>query len=204
MSTLMMKSCKHFSLRIVSPVTPHSLYRTVAPCLELFYLKAVWELTGLTTAPTLNLVQASPSSPNPDGHAPSGIDNLDSNDDLYTSSLQHEGSHKSTRATIGGDTPKNFHLVGATPYSQLPWCTVIVLTKEENKWVELHCHIGKGNASPSTNGLMRGLMAMKSHLTFSHDQQSLTMDDVIDKCTKRVVPLQEVHRICQRMEDGMP
>ena len=60
----------------------------------------------------------------------------DSDVHFYTSSPQSKKGRKSTRATIGGGMPNNFHLVGATPYSQLPWCIVTVLTKEESRRIE--------------------------------------------------------------------
>lgn len=110
---------------------------------------------------------------------------------------------KSVRATIGGDKPENFTLLGVKPLSYLPWCSSIVLSAD-GTWIELRCCECGGNTSPSTSGLMRGVGAMHGHLRFSHDYEPMKMPEVIDRCAHRVVEEDEVGDIVLRGDAGMP
>jgi len=104
--------------------------------------------------------------------------------------------------TIGGDRPENFSFIGAKRYSYGPWCSTIVLSDRDG-WIELRCCECGGNVSPSTNGLMRGPGAFYGHLTSSHDYPTMSMSEVINKCSIRKVTDEEVRDICKRKDSGM-
>ncbi|KAK5740235.1 hypothetical protein LTR17_004736 [Elasticomyces elasticus] len=117
-------------------------------------------------------------------------------------------SSKLEDTTAGSFKPKQvsaeeFTLNGARVYGSLPWCPTIVLTNDDNKWVEICCPVCGGNAS-DTGELMLGLEAMHNHLTVGHSCKPMSMSQVVELCKMRTVKISAVRNICAQGDAGAP
>ncbi|KAK4960083.1 hypothetical protein LTR10_002974 [Elasticomyces elasticus] len=117
-------------------------------------------------------------------------------------------SSKLEDTTAGSFKPKQvsaeeFTLNGARVYGSLPWCSTIVLTNDDNKWVEICCPVCGGNAS-DTGELMLGLEAMHNHLTIGHSCKPMSMSQVVELCKMRTVKVSAVRNICAQGNAGAP
>ncbi|KAK3644629.1 hypothetical protein LTR56_009567 [Elasticomyces elasticus] len=107
-----------------------------------------------------------------------------------------------TEHAIVNETPllpssEQFSLNGARVYTSLPWCPVIVLANDGEKWVEIRCPVCKANATPDSGDYMAGLGAMQAHLVASHGCKPMSNSQVLCLCKIRDIPFHDIRQICR-------
>ncbi|KAK5708729.1 hypothetical protein LTR17_020439 [Elasticomyces elasticus] len=124
-----------------------------------------------------------------------------SNDANAKTQLERARYRERDTFTAGSE---QFSLNGARVYTSLPWCPVIVLANDGEKWVEIRCPVCKANATPDSGTYMSGLGAMQAHLVASHGCKPMSNSQVLCLCKTRDIPFHNIREICreQRMDES--
>lgn len=92
----------------------------------------------------------------------------------------------------------------AQAWTYLPECSVIVKLPKEDGWIELQCVECKGNYSEVNGALLKGCIAMSTHLNKAHDYEKLSYSKIAEHCGVRSVKKEELREILRGGSAGGP
>ena len=110
---------------------------------------------------------------------------------------QRKKKNAATDSASPTGPPKKSNRVRDVTAPCLSNCLIVVKTTADDgtdKYHELRCDVCGGNGSFGSGKLLEGVKGFKLHFRQIHNQQLLTAD-VLERCSYREVPLQEVQQI---------
>lgn len=92
----------------------------------------------------------------------------------------------------------------AQAWTYLPDCSVIVKLPKKEGWIELQCVECKGNYSEINGALLKGCIAMSTHMNKAHDYEKLGYPKIAEHCGVRSVEKEELREILRGGSAGGP